>query len=359
MNAGPSLDWTRVERIAVLRALQLGDLLCAVPALRALRSAAPKARITLVGLPGAAEFGALFGQYIDELLPLPGVAGLPESPPAPQAWPGFVKAAHRAQFQVALQLHGSGRVTNRIAQALGAPFTAGFVEARDLAASGLDWTVPWPESGSEIERLLTLVRSLGCPDEGDHLEWPSPGAAAAATAALCARHGLHPDGYVCVHPGARLESRRWPVARFAAVAHELMQSGWPVVLTGAPAEAALTGSLKEALASLPAAGRVVDLTGATSLAMLGELLRHARLIVANDTGVSHVASAVGTRSVIVACGSDTARWSPADPKRHRVLWADTPCRPCAYVTCPIGHPCALEVPSERVYAACTLQLAEA
>jgi ADP-heptose:LPS heptosyltransferase len=84
------------------------------------------------------------------------------------------------------------------------------------------------------------------------------------------------------------------------------------------------------------------------------LLAHARLLVCNDTGVSHVAAAVATPSVVICSGADPGRWAPLDHDRHRVLYADVACRPCAHLACPIaGHPCAQQVGSEQVLAAAT------
>ncbi|WYX22318.1 glycosyltransferase family 9 protein [Achromobacter xylosoxidans] len=136
-----------------------------------------------------------------------------------------------------------------------------------------------------------------------------------------------------MHPGARLRSRRWPLARYAEVARALRGAGWQVALTGSDAERALTRELRQrAGLALP------DLCGATTLGSLAALLRASRLLVCNDTGVSHLAAAMGARSVVVACGSDARRWAPRDSRRHVVLAAPVPCRPCAYESCPIGHP---------------------
>lgn len=171
-------------------------------------------------------------------------------------------------------------------------------------------------------------------------------------AGLLRRHGLDPARLVLMHPGARLRSRRWPLARYAEVARALRGAGWQVALTGSDAERALTRELRQrAGLALP------DLCGATTLGSLAALLRASRLLVCNDTGVSHLAAAMGARSVVVACGSDARRWAPRDSRRHVVLAAPVPCRPCAYESCPIGHPCALRVTVADVLARAQEQLA--
>ena len=145
---------------------------------------------------------------------------------------------------------------------------------------------------------------------------------------------------------ARLPSRRWPPERFAAVADALAGDGFQIVLTGAAGEAPLTMAVRAAMRA-PA----VDLAGKTGLGSLGVLLRGAALLVCNDTGVSHIAAALRLPSVVIASGSDPARWAPIDGERHRVLAHPVPCRPCAYSDCPIGHDCALGVTVEAVLAA--------
>ncbi|HEX6733637.1 MAG TPA: glycosyltransferase family 9 protein [Azonexus sp.] len=329
------------ERIAILRALQLGDLLCAVPALRAIRRARPQARITLIGLPWARDFVARL-PYLDDFMEFPGFPGLPERRPDLVGLEAFLAEARARQFDLAIQLHGSGILTNALVALLGARRCAGFHPPGQPCPDPRSF-LAWPEELPEIRRLLALTTHLGMPSRGELLELPILPDEAAAFAALRARLPLGGRGYACIHAGARLASRRWLPERFALVGDALAAVGLAVVLTGSAEEAPLLDAIARNMR-----GPAIDLAGQTTLGTLAALVAAAELVVCNDTGMSHVAAAVGTPSVVICSGADPQRWQPLDDARHRVLAHAVPCRPCAYDECPTGHACAQGISVEAV-----------
>jgi ADP-heptose:LPS heptosyltransferase len=341
------------RKVAVFRALQLGDLLCAVPALRAVRNGFPQAEITLIGLPWAGEFVQRFARLVDRFVEFPGFPGLPEREPDIAALPRFLADAQASRYDLAIQMHGRGDLTNPLVGAFGARLMAGFCPPGGACPDPLRF-LPWPESGTEIHRCIALTDFLGLPRDGDRLEFPLDHEETLQGEALLARHRLKPRHFVCIHPGARLYTRRWPWDHFAAVAQDVAHRGFRVVLTGSSEEALITRRIARTLPS----GTVVDLAGQTGLGAFAALLRHARLLVANDTGVSHVAAALRVPSVIVCCGADPHRFAPLDHALHEVLHHPVACRPCAHVHCPIGLPCAHKLTPERVIARIGARLAQ-
>jgi len=331
------------SRIAVFRALNLGDLLCFVPALRALRHAFPQAWIALVGLESARPVAEAFPHYVDELLLFPGIAAFPEQRPDRRALPAFYESVAARRFDVALQMHGDGTHSNEVVRRFGARRWGGFVPGPGQAREGR--FLPWPDALPEARRYLALLNHLGLEARDAGLEFPLDDQDRREAAELARRSGIDLARTVLLHPGARLASRRWPVERFAAVARRLAAQGWQVAVTGSPSERVLAGELVRG-----AAGAAVDLSGGTSLGGLAALLRQSRLLICNDTGISHVAAAVGAPSVVIASGSDVKRWAPANRRLHQVLHQPMPCRPCAYDECPVGHGCALAVTPEQVLA---------
>ena len=92
----------------------------------------------------------------------------------------------------------------------------------------------------------------------------------------------------------------------------------------------------------------IDLAGQTSIGVTGALLTGAKLLVCNDTGVSHVADALKVPSVVIYLASSPERWAPLDRERHRRVLGEAECRPCMHMTCPIGQVCADSVSHDDV-----------
>jgi len=268
----------------VLRALGLGDLLTAVPALRALRRGHPDHELVLATPAALAPLVDRTGA-VDRLLPASGLD--------PLAWP------YDAPPDLAVNLHGRGPQSHELLRALG---------PRELVAFGCEGYdgPPWRPDEHEVHRWCRLVAPLGlAPDRTD---------------LLLARPDDAPRaGTVVVHPGAAYPSRRWPADRFAAVAAALAADGHRVVVTGGPDEVGLATGVA-AGARLP---QDAVLAGRTDLAQLAELVASAALLVCGDTGVAHLATAFATASVLLFGPVSPALWGPAADGPHTVLWHGT------------------------------------
>ncbi|TFW31100.1 glycosyltransferase family 9 protein [Massilia horti] len=315
MNRRPLLQRPDIRSVALFRALRLGDMLCAVPALRALRAALPSARITLVGLPWAQEFADRFARYVDEFVAFPGHPLLPEQPVRQAELTAFYAGMCERGLSLALQLHGSGEVSNEIVAGFGAAAMAGYTRG-EAVHTDKTMLLPYPDTGAEPERLLQLVLGLGAPAAGEHLEFPvgSEDEEELQSRGIGAR--LSPGSYICIHPGASRSEKCWPARHFAAVADRLADEfGVAVVLTGSAGEATTTAEVAEHMRT-PA----IDAAAPISIGAMAALMSRARLLVCNDTGVSHIAAGLKLKSVVVFSKADIARWAPLDRRNHRCIW---------------------------------------
>jgi ADP-heptose:LPS heptosyltransferase len=298
--------------IAVIRALALGDMLCSVPTLRALRKRFPDAHIALIGLRWARDLVDRFPDYLDELIEFPGYPGIPEAPVDPARTVAFLSAMQARRFDLVVQLQGNGLVINEFAALLGSRQLAGFVP-RGLEPprrSAWDVWIPYPAHGSEVDRLLALAAALDAPIER-RLEFPVRDDDRRQADRLLAEHGIGEAPLAIVHAGGSRLERRWPADRFATVADALADTGLHLVLTGTAAESQVTAAVAASMRS-PS----IDLAGRTSLGVMAALVERARLVVTNDTGVSHLAAAIGSDSVTVFSVSERDRWEPVGSERN-------------------------------------------
>ncbi len=322
-------------RVVVMRALRLGDLLCATPALRSLRAGLPLAHITLIGLPLAREFVRRC-RALDDFMEFPGYPGIADQEINPSRTLAFLARMQEERYDLAIQLHGSGVFSNPFTVLLGARYTVGFTRP-DETNLGLDFSIPYPSEGREVHRLLALMRALGMPDTDDHMELtilpedrielqehPALGAWLASGRPL-----------VGIHPGARVATRRWALDRFAAVGDYLAEEyGAAVVITGGKDEWAMCEQVC-ALMHHPA----LNAAGQTNLGTLAALIERLHLFISNDSGPAHVAAATGTPSITIFGAARVEDWASGDPARHRWLSVHVPCRPCYLSQCPLGYTC--------------------
>jgi ADP-heptose:LPS heptosyltransferase len=255
-----------------LRALKLGDLLVAVPALRALRRHWPEHRLQLATSAWLDPVARLVGG-IDELVPTDGLSPLcgVESP------------------DVAVNLHGAGPQSNRVLDALS--------PRRRIGHRGHGWDGPsWLDDLHERQRWCRLLAAHGidCDPDDLHLQ-PPPGPSVA-------------PGAVVIHPGAGYGSRRWPIERYAEVAARV---DGRVVVTGTAAE--------RDLALAVGVPEPDVLAGRLGLAELAAVVAEARLVVSADTGVAHLSYAYRTPSVVLFGPAPVEQWGPPADGPHRSL----------------------------------------
>ncbi|MCC7447664.1 MAG: glycosyltransferase family 9 protein [Anaerolineae bacterium] len=320
-----------VKKIAVLRALALGDYMVALPALDALRAAYPHAEIVLLGTPLIQSIVANHPSPVNRVVVVPisnGVRvenGTPENPQELEAFFGQMQAE---QFDIAIQLHGGGKHTNPFVKRLGAKLTVGL---KTPEAPPLDRWVQYAIYQPEVLRLLEVMSLVGA-----HTCQLDP----ALTVTEADRAAAQPfidqltKPYVVVHPGASDIRRRWPADCFGMVADVLTrEKDVQIVITGTDSERDVVDRMIESMRTQP-----VDLCGKLSFGALVGLLEQAKAVITNDTGPNHVARAVGTPTVGIYWGPNLINWGPLSRAKNRVILSWTvKCPLCGFV-CPTDYP---------------------
>jgi heptosyltransferase-2 len=376
----PAAGWEH-GRILAVKLADFGDALLVTPALRALRTRYPHARLDALTTAAGAEVLSASG-LVDEIHVVDArTADRRRALPSMTVARKLVALRRRGYHAVALfqrvTSHRGGARWAALCAAVGAPVRAGLASPR----GGTRWwlTHPAPDPGFDVDHAveagLAVAGALGAPAAGTALAFV-PGGAATATAAslLDSRLGAAAHTVVALHPGGGTYStaRRWPVARFAALAAALLAEGIAVALVGTAADdtAAVRDEVATMRRGVPAGGApLLDFTAAGDLRVLGALLARVALLVTNDSGVMHLATAVGTPVVAIFGPSNPVAWGPwhpgPGPSPHRVVALPLPCRPCFYVDHRLGSPdgcptrdCLAWLGVERVRDAVRAVLAE-
>lgn len=321
------------RKIAIFRALYLGDLLLAVPALRSIRERFPRAEITLIGLPWAAAFARRFSGYIDRFVEFVGYPGIAEVEVEPERIRNYLAEQRAYGYDLVIQMHGSGRTSNAFALALAGRVTAGYYQDRPV--KGLALGLPYPEDAPEVMRNLGLAQLLGCQERDPRLEFPLLPADRLEAATLLRKLPRAGRPWIGLHVGSKAPARRWPAAYFARVADYFVQHfNAQIILTGSHNEEATVQMVAKQMRARPH-----SVVGQTSTGGLAALISELDLYISNDTGPAHIADAVDTPSVTIFGPVDPRRWAALDRARHPIVRRSVPCSPCSHRVCPIDHRC--------------------
>jgi ADP-heptose:LPS heptosyltransferase len=308
---------SEIKKIAIFRALQLGDMLCSIPGIKALRHAYPNAHITLIGLPWAKSLTERFGDYFDSFIHFPGYPGLPEQKFDPAAFTDFLSKIQKEKFDLTIQMQGDGSIINPMVELFGAKYIAGYSKEGHYAPNnGL--FMPYPDYGHEIDRHILLMEFLGIESQGTDLEFPLTDNDLQNFNNL--NLPIQPQKYVCIHPGSRGAWRQWPVKYFAALADYCVEQELKVILTGTKEEEAIVNQVIQHMRH-----GAINTAGKTSLGAVALLIKNSAMLISNCTGVSHIASAFKTPSIVISMDGDPQRWGPLDKRVHRTInWLQSP-----------------------------------
>ena len=306
------IQYTTYEKMAyknilITKPSSLGDIVLALPALTALHRNFPEAEISWLVRP---EFAPLLESHphLNEIIPF-------DRKLLGRAWYHcgafgalirLIRQLRRKRFDAVFDFQGLFR-TASLGWLSGGQRRFGPANARELA--NIFYTDKVPQDADSIHRVdfyLKMIRAAGASDLSVEFIVPDDPTAADSVAKLLARHDIAGNDYVVFIPGSAQRDKCWPTERFAILAEKIASDyGLPIIASGTASESDIIEDLRKK-SKVP----ITSLAGQTSLKELIALLRAARLVVSNDTGPGHIASALGTPLVMMYSWSNPARIAP-------------------------------------------------
>ena len=334
-------DWHDVRKVLLIRLRSIGDTVLATPSIFALRRFLPDAEIDILVEDWVAPL-------LDSHPHVNKVITLERS--------GFMARARVARelrsagYDVVYNLHG-GTTATFLTRATGARHRVGFETYQYAQLHNNQAPSPlllWQQQKTHsVEQQLALLGWTGVPvtDRPRTQLGVSPHAAAAVDQRLAAA-GIGERKFALIHPAAAFATKQWATEHFARVIEFLAERSVASVAIAAPNE-------KEVLDSLAAQTSAPIVTFDLSLPEVTALATRSQLFVGNDSGIAHIAAAVGTPSVVIFGSSNVAHWRPWNRAAAEVVLEEMPCQPCHGYFCEkFEQPeCILRVPVARVTAA--------
>ena len=334
-------DWNEVRKILLVRLRSIGDTVLATPSAFALKRFLPDVQVDILVEDWVAPV-LIDHPHIDNVVVLERGGLMTRARVA--------RELRAANYDVVYNLHG-GTTATFLTRATGARHRVGF---RNYQYAQLhNHQAPSPlllwgqQKAHSVEQQLALLGWTGVPvtDRPRTQLGISPVAADAIDRHL-ASAGFSDQKIALIHPAAAFATKQWATENFARVTEFLAERGFASIAIAAPNESSL-------LEKLVAEASVKVVTYELSLPAVTALAARSQLFVGNDSGIAHIAAAVGTPSVVVFGSSNVAHWRPWNSAPAEVVLEEMPCQPCHGYYCEqFAQPeCILRVPATRVTAA--------
>ena len=338
------------RNVCLYRIGNLGDIICALPAMQAIRDAYPRAKLTLVtspgeqGMPGAQELlsGAL---WLEEL-----VVYYAEDIATHQQRLSFIKQLRQRKFDIWIELPNDIATLRKVFRNMLVARLAGARWAYGWRISTIRWAAQaqseYKTFPNEVVRLIHAIEACGITAQEPRFPLPLTEQHASAVDAVV--NGFAPSGatLVAIAPGAKRSTNRWPLDRYARVAEVLSTRGFLVLLIGSVGDRESCDWIASKMGK-----RALNLAGRLSVLESCEALRRCAFVVCNDSGVQHMAAAVSTPCISIFSDRDMrGKWRPYGP-RHMVLQKDVPCHTCYLEECPHDNLCVKLVEVSEVLEA--------
>ncbi|MCW2960926.1 MAG: Lipopolysaccharide heptosyltransferase [Thermoleophilia bacterium] len=343
-------SWDTARRVLCVRLDSFGDVLMTGPAMEALRDAVPGRTITLLTSPSGAQAASVMPVFDDVIC-----YEAPWMKHSAQRSRGdidraFIEQLAAARFDAACICTVSSQTPFPAALAcLLADIPLRLAHVREQGYQLLTHAVPEPEPAQdvrhEVQRQLDLVATVGAPAAARPIHVDVNEEDRRAVAMELTARGLAMAPLVVLHPGASAPSRRYPAARYAAAAEQLVADGVPLLVVGGDTDRPVVDALQAA-----AGVELPTWVGSLSTGVLAALLERADVVIANNSGPAHLASALGTP--IVSLYAMTNPQHTPWMVQHDVLQHDVPCRWCRRSECPeLHHRCLTGVEPAQVVEA--------
>jgi ADP-heptose:LPS heptosyltransferase len=333
------------QRILVVKLADLGDLLTATPALRALRRSFPDAEIDALITPGSASLLET-SDLVDQLIPFDKFA-FDRPTQAARALPAALalgQQLRQRRYDLVLLLHhlttafGTAKYA-ALALTSGAPIRAGLDNGRGRFLTHRAEDHGFGER-HEGDYWLAVAATIGATNPRPRLEIPISSGERAAAQRHWVDLGLESSPTALLHPGSGAFSlaRRWPAERYVALGNRLASElglRLAVLAGSATGESELA---RKVLAGLDRPAALIE--GVPSPRTLAALLQQATIFVGNDSGVMHLAAAVEIPIVAIFGPTNHRAWGPypADSARHAVVREPLACSPCIHRGHSFGRP---------------------